>query len=144
MKESEKAKPAQPNMEKKIVIPREILANIDFSNTLNGGRVEPKIEVSQTPDSYEIFVKMAGLEANHLKLNIEDNRLWLYALQPVLKTAEQEVHENFVPQTIGQLMLPNFVDVENISARYHNHQWKIVMPFDDSKKGFKKDIEVQF
>ena len=117
-------------MENKIVIPREILANIDFTNTLNGGRVEPKIEVNQTPDSYEIFVKVAGLEADHLKVDIEENRLWLYALQPVLKTAEQEVHQNFVPQTIGQLVLPNFVDVENISARYHNHQWKIVMPFE--------------
>jgi len=131
-------------MNNKIVIPREILANIDFTNTLNGGRVEPKIEVIQTADSYEIFVKVAGLEADHLKVDIDDNRLWLYALQPVLKTAEQEAHQNFVPQTIGQLMLPNFVDVNNISARYHNNQWKIVMPFDDSKKGFKKNIEVQF
>jgi HSP20 family molecular chaperone IbpA len=131
-------------MYKKIVIPREILANIDFNNTLNGGRVEPNIEVNQTPDYYEVFVRVAGLEADHLRVDVEDNRLWLYALQPVLKTAEQEVHENFVPQTIGQLMLPNFVDVENISARYHNHQWKIVMPIDDSKKGFKRNIEVQF
>ncbi|MCU0469909.1 MAG: Hsp20/alpha crystallin family protein [Arcicella sp.] len=131
-------------MEKKIVIPREILANIDFSNTLNGGRTEPKIEVTQTPNAYEVFVKVAGLEADHLKVDVEDNRLWLYALQPVLKTAQQEIAENYVPQTIGQLMLPNFVDVENISARYYNHQWKIVMPFDDSRKGFKKNIEVQY
>lgn len=131
-------------MEKKIVIPREILANIDFTNTLNGGRVEPKIEVNQTPNAYEIFVKVAGLEANHLKVDIEGNQLWLYTLQPVLKTADQEIAENYVPQTIGQLMLPNFVDVENISARYHNNQWKIVMPFDDSKKGFKRNVEVQF
>jgi HSP20 family molecular chaperone IbpA len=131
-------------MDKKIVIPREILANIDFNNTLNGGRVEPKIEVNQTSNSYEIFVKVAGLEADHLRVDVEDNHLCMYALQPVLKTAQQEVHENFVRQTIGQLVLPNFVDVENISARYYNHQWKIVMPIDDAKKGFKKNIEVQF
>lgn len=131
-------------MEKKIVIPREILANIDFNNTLNGGRTEPKFEVSQTDNSYEILVKVAGLEADHLRMDIDENRLWLYALQPVLKTAEQEIAENYVPQTIGQVMLPNFVDVENISARYYNHQWKIVMPFDDSRKGFKKQIEVEF
>ena len=131
-------------MEKKIVIPREILANIDFTNTLNGGRVEPKIEVNQTSDSYEILVKVAGLEADHLKVDIENSHLWLYALQPVLKTADQEIAENYVPQTIGQLMLPNFVDVENISVRYHNNQWKIVMPFDDSKKDFKRNVEVQF
>jgi HSP20 family molecular chaperone IbpA len=131
-------------MDKKIVIPRDILANIDFNNTLNGGRVEPKIEVNQTSNSYEIFVKVAGLEADHLRVDVEDNHLCMYALQPVLKTAQQEVHENFVRQTIGQLVLPNFVDVENISARYYNHQWKIVMPIDDAKKGFKKNIEVQF
>jgi hypothetical protein len=123
-------------MEKKIVIAREILANIDFNNTLNGGRSEPKIEVSQTDNSYEVLVRVAGLEADHLRMDIDENRLWLYALQPVLKTAEQEIAENYVPQTIGQLMLPNF--------RYHNHQWKIVMPFDDNRKGFKKQIEVEF
>ena len=126
-----------------MVIPREILANIDFNNTLNGGRSEPKIMVNQTDNSYEILVKVAGLEADHLRMDIDENRLWLYALQPVLKTAEQETAENYVPQTIGQLMVPNFVDVENISARYHNHQWKIVMPFDNNRKGFKKQIEVE-
>lgn len=130
-------------MKKKIVIPRDILANIDFNNTLNGGRSEPKIEISQTDNSYEVLVKVAGLEADHLRMDIDANRLWLYALQPVLKTAEQATAENYVPQTIGQLMLPNFVDVDNISARYHNHQWKIVMPFDDNRKGFKKQIEVE-
>jgi HSP20 family protein len=129
---------------KKIVIPRDILANIDFNNTLNGGRVEPNIQVNQTENAYEVFVKVAGLAADHLKVDIEENRLLLYALQPVLKTAEQEVPENYVQQTIGQLMLPNFVDLENISARYHNHQWKIVMPFDDNRKGFKRNVEVEF
>lgn len=131
-------------MEKKIIIPRDILANIDFNNTLNGGRVEPKIKINQTDNSYEVLVRVAGLEADHLRMDIDENRLWLYALQPVLKTAEQEMAENYVPQTIGQLMLPNFVDVENISARYHNHQWKIVMPFDDNRKGFKKQIDIEF
>jgi HSP20 family protein len=128
---------------KKIVIPRDILANIDFNNTLNGGRVEPNIQVNQTENAYEVFVKVAGLEADHLKVDIEENRLLLYALQPVLKTAEQNVPMNYVQQTIGQLMLPNFVDLENISARYHNHQWKIVMPFDDNRKGFKRNVEVE-
>ncbi len=130
-------------MNKKIEIPKNILANIDFSNTLNGGRVEPNITVNQTADSYEVFVKVAGLEADHLKVDVDNNRLWLYTLQPVLKKAEQEMPENYVPQTIGQLMLPNFVDVENISAKYYNHQWKIVMPIDDYRKKFKKHIDVE-
>jgi HSP20 family protein len=130
-------------MNKKIEIPQNILANIDFSNTLNGGRTEPNIVVNQTEHFYEIFVKVAGLEADHLRVDVENNRLWLYTLQPVLKKAEQEEAENFVPQTIGQLMLPNFVDVENISAKYYNHQWKIIMPIDDYRKKFKKHIDVE-
>lgn len=130
-------------MSHNIKIPREILANIDFSNTLNGGRVEPKIAINQTQHSLEIVVRVAGLEAEHLKMDIEGNHLWLYALQPVLKTAAQAVAENFVPQTIGQVELPNFVDVDNISAKYFNNQWKIVMPFDDYRKDFKKHIDVE-
>lgn len=129
-------------MSPKIEIPRNILANIDFNNTLNGGRTEPNIVVNQTESSFEVFVKMAGLSADHLQMDVEENRLWLYALQPVLKKAEEEA-QNFVPQTIGQIMIPNFVDLENISARYHNHQWKIVMPIDEHRKGFKKRIDVE-
>ncbi len=91
-------------MNKKIEIPQNILANIDFTNTLNGGRVEPNIRVNQTEHFYEVFVKVAGLDADHLKVDVDNNRLWLYTLQPVLKKAEQEMPENYVPQTIGQLM----------------------------------------
>ncbi len=130
-------------MDKKIEIPRDILANIDFNNTLSGGRAEPNIQVNQTENAFEVFVKVAGLSADHLQIDIEDNRLLLYTLQPVLKKVEEEEAQNFVPQTIGQIMLPNFVDLEKISARYFNHQWKIVMPIDEHKKGFKKRIEVE-
>lgn len=130
-------------MNKKIEIPRNILADIDFNNTLNGGRTEPNIEVNQTENAFEVFVKVAGLSADHLQMDVQDNRLWLYALQPVLKKAEEDEAQNFVPQTIGQIMLPNFVDLENISAKYYNHQWKIVMPIDEHRKGFKKRIDVE-
>lgn len=130
-------------MDKKIEIPKDILANIDFNNTLSGGRAEPNIQVNQTENAFEVFVKVAGLSADHLQIDIEDNRLLLYTLQPVLKKVEEEEAQNFVPQTIGQIMLPNFVDLEKISARYFNHQWKIVMPIDEHKKGFKKRIVVE-
>jgi len=127
----------------KIEIPKNILADIDFNNTLNGGRVEPTIEVNLTEEAFEVYVKVAGLSADHLQMDVEDNILWLYALQPVLKKAEEEEAQNFVPQTMGHIMLPNFVDLDNIVARYYNNQWKIVMPIDEHRKGFKKRIEVE-
>ncbi|MEA5260533.1 Hsp20/alpha crystallin family protein [Arcicella aquatica] len=127
----------------KIEIPKNILADIDFSNTLNGGRVEPNIEVNLTEEAFEVFVKVAGLSADHLQMDVENNILWLYALQPVLKKAKEEEAQDFVPQTIGHIVLPNFIDLDNIVARYYNNQWKIVMPIDEHRKGFKKRIEVE-
>ncbi|MFC0184015.1 Molecular chaperone IbpA, HSP20 family [Pseudarcicella hirudinis] len=129
-------------MKTNIKIPREILGNIDFWNTINGGRPEPVIQINQAEESYEVSVKVAGLQAEDLQVDVIENRLWLYTWQPILKHEGQT--DSFLPLTIGNIILPNNVELEEISAKYEQNQWKIFIPFNHLPKGYNKHIDIEF
>jgi HSP20 family protein len=115
-------------MKPNISIPKEILANIDLANTLNGGRTESTVSVNRGEAGYEVFVKMPGVEPDELQVDIEDGQLWLYTLYPVLREDAAE-EESFLPFTVGNLEIPVDVDVEHISARYRDGRWRVFLPF---------------
>ncbi len=128
---------------KTIQIPNEILASIDLLNTLNGGRSQTTLTVNRQQHGYEVLVKRPGVEADALQVDVTDGRLWLYQLRPVLVRPDAEP-ETFLPDLLGNLILPNDVDVEAISARFREGQWRVFLPFNDLARGFQKHIEVEF
>jgi hypothetical protein len=128
---------------KTIRIPNEILASIDMLNTLNGGRSQTTLTVSRQESGYEVLVKRPGVEADALQVDVTDGRLWLYQLRPVLSRRDTDP-ETFLPDLLGNLILPNDVNVEAISARYTGEQWRVFLPFNDLARGFQKHIEVEF
>lgn len=128
-------------MKKNIKIPKEILATIDFNNTVMGGSVEPAVKINEGKEAFEVLVKVPGLSPENLQIDIVDNRLWLYNLQPVLSNNEII---GFMPKTITNMYLPENVDRELISAKYEQGGWKIVIPIDTQAKGFNKHIDVEY
>lgn len=132
-------------MKSQISIPKEILANIDFANTLNGGRTESLVWVNRGENGYEVFVKMPGVDPDDLQVDIEDGHLWLYTLHPVLKVERQKEVESFLPYTVGDLIIPNDVDVDHISARYRNGRWRVFLPFHESnEEGYQRHIDLDW
>lgn len=123
-----------------ISIPKDILANIDLANTLNGGRTESTIWVSRSETGYEVFVKMPGVEPDDLQVDIEDGQLWLYTLYPVLRE-ESADEESFLPFTVGNVEIPGEVDVEHISARYRDGRWRVFLPF-HTDGGYHRHVEL--
>ena len=128
-------------MKKNIKIPKEILATIDFNNTVMGGSVEPAVKINEGKEAFEVLVKVPSLSPENLKIDIVDNRLWLYNLQPVLSNNEII---GFMPKTITNMYLPENVNRELISAKYEASGWKIVIPIDTQAKGFNKHIDVKY
>jgi hypothetical protein len=128
---------------KTIQIPKEILASIDMLNALNGGRSQTTLKVARQQDGYEVLVKRPGVEADALQVDVTDGRLWLYQLRPVLGREDAEP-DTLLPDLLGNLILPNDVDVDAISARYLGDQWRVFLPFNDMARGFQKHIEVEF
>ncbi|OZI08295.1 hypothetical protein BWI93_09820 [Siphonobacter sp. BAB-5385] len=130
-------------MKPQISVPKEILANIDFANTLNGGRTESLVWVNRGEAGYEVFVKMPGVDPDDLQVDIENGHLWLYTLHPVLKVNEEEEVESFLPYTVGDLLIPSDVDVEHISARYRNGRWRVFLPFSENE-GLQRHIDLDW
>ncbi len=128
------------NMKSNIVIPKEILASIDFNNTVMGGSVEPSVKINESNEAFEIFVKVPSLSPESLKVDIVENKLWLYNLQAVLSNNDTL---GFMPKTISSMFLPDNVNRELISAKYEYGGWKIILPIDHETKGFRKNIDVE-
>ncbi|MES2795144.1 MAG: Hsp20 family protein [Bacteroidota bacterium] len=128
-------------MKSKIEIPKEILATIDFNNTLLGGAVEPQISMETSDEGIEVNLKMPGLAPDDLKVDIVDNRLLLYYLQPVLSNNEKF---GFMTRSLSTVFLPENIDRESITAIYENKAWKINLPIDQFKKGFNKKIDIKY
>lgn len=57
-------------MESKLKIPQEMLMNIDFINTINGGMSEPAIQLEKGSDGFEVVVKVPGIEVEDLQLEV--------------------------------------------------------------------------
>ncbi len=111
-------------MKKRIEISNEILATIDFNNTSMGGSIEPDVKINEMERLFEIQVKLPSVSPEMLKIDIVDNKLWLYYLQSVLVNTD---NEGFMPRTISNIFLPENIDRENISAKYESNSWKIVL-----------------
>lgn len=127
---------------KTITIPKEILASVDLFNTLNGGRSQTLVNINRQEEGYEVLVKVPGLQADQLQVDVSDGRLWIYQLHPVLARENAEA-STFLPNSISNFVLPNGVDVTGISARYQNGTWSVFLPFDNLTKGFRKHVEIE-
>jgi HSP20 family molecular chaperone IbpA len=128
-------------MKSNIKIQKEILATIDFNNTVMGGSVEPNIKINEGKEAFEIYLKVPSLSPESLKIDIVDNRLWLYNLQPVLSN---NATIGFMPKTITDMFLPDNVDRDQVTAKYEKGGWKIVLPIDMQSKSFNKHIDIDF
>lgn len=129
-------------MKKTFNIPQQILANIDFLNTINGGRVEPTVNITEQPDQYEALVTVPGLEPDKLMVEVVNNQLLIYYFQSVLNGSEES--EMLMPVNVKTLNLPYFVDEQAIKARYNENYWRIVIPFNDKAQGFRKNVDIEF
>ncbi|MCU0326568.1 MAG: Hsp20/alpha crystallin family protein [Spirosomaceae bacterium] len=129
-------------MRKTYNIPQQILANIDFMNTVNGGRVEPTVVINEQSNQFEALVSVPGLEPDKLMVEVVNNQLLVYYFQPVLNNIDNE-SAMMIPVNVKTFDLPYFVDEQAIRARYNDRQWRIVIPFNDKAQGFRKSVEIE-
>ncbi len=98
-------------MKTELSIPKELLANIDFMNTVNGGMAFPTIKAWQETDGYRLNIKAPGFDIDKIKIETKDNRFTISYPLIVLK-GEAEIPYFFV-----NFPLDPKVDVSSISAR---------------------------
>ncbi len=123
-------------MKSEISIPKELLAQIDFTNTINGGVVEPTIQAWRENEGYKMAVHAPSVDVDKIQIQAANQRFMVYYMVDVLGGDEQLLH------FLVNLPLSPEVDVERISAKFENDRLFIRAPFNDWAKGESHHIEI--
>ena len=124
-------------MKASIQIPKEILAQIDFQNTINGGVSETTVQAWASKEGYKMVVKAPGVNPDTIRVKIVDKRFLVYHSVDVMEKTGQ------LPYYLVNLPLSPEVDVDHITAHYKNDERIfITAPFNDWAKGQHRDIDL--
>jgi HSP20 family molecular chaperone IbpA len=129
----------------KIKIPKEMLMHIDFNNTINGGFSEATVLQTKEEHGYEVVVKIPGVEAEDLQLEIVNGKMSLFHLLPIFTHVEGDEEQWKTIRFISTIVIPAGVDQDNISARYDDDHRKLVMnlPFSHQQDDIRRKVEIE-
>jgi HSP20 family protein len=125
-------------METQFQIPRDILAQIDYQNTVNGGMVETLAKAWASKDGYNMVVNVPAIDPEKVQVQVADKRFMVYVPVRVLSGAE------YIPHFLVNIPVSPDVDINNISAKWRdNGHLHINAPFNDWAKGAIRDIDIE-
>lgn len=119
-----------------ISIPKELLAQIDFANTVNGGMVETTAQAWREGDGYKLVLRAPSVPVDKIQIETANQRFMVYYMMNVLE-GEAEL-----PYFLVNLPLSPEVDVDRISAKVEDDRLFIFAPFNDWAKGESRHIEI--
>jgi HSP20 family protein len=119
-----------------ISIPKELLAQIDFANTVNGGMIESTVNAWREEDGYKLILKAPSIDIENIQIQTANQRFMVYSMMPVLEGQEE------LPYFLVNLPLSPEVDVERISAKFEDGRIFIRAPFNDWAKGESHFIDI--
>ena len=125
-------------MNTNIEIPKELLAEIDFQNTISGGMTDSAIKAWASKEGYKMMIHAPGVNQDDIRIEIKDKRFMVFYMLDVLEKTEQ------MPYFLVNIPLSPDVDINNITARYENNgRIYITAPFNDWAKGQRREIELE-
>ncbi len=119
-----------------ISIPKELLAQIDFANTVNGGMVESKAQAWREEEGYKLVLNAPSVDIDKIQIQTANQRFMVYYMMDVLEGEAQ------LPYFLINLPLSPDVDVDRISAKFENGRIFIRAPFNDWAKGESHYIDI--
>jgi HSP20 family protein len=121
-----------------IEISKDLLAQIDFANTVNGGMAQFTAKAWQEEKGYRLTVDAPSVNPENIHIEAANQRFMVYYFLPVLGG------EQMMPYFLVNLPLAPEVDVQRISARFENGKIYIRAPFNDWAKGERREIDIEF
>jgi HSP20 family protein len=123
-------------MKSEISIPKELLAQIDFANTVNGGMIETQAQAWREEEGYKLVLRAPSVDKDKIEIQAANQRFMVYYMMDVLEGEEQ------LPYFLVNLPLSPEVDVERISAKFEDDRLFIRAPFNGWAKGESRNIEI--
>jgi HSP20 family molecular chaperone IbpA len=117
-------------------IPKELLMQADFNNTVSGGMVDNKLYASRDEKGYSLTLTTPSIDKNKIHVTVANQRFMIYYMIDVLEGDAQ------MPYFLVNLPVLPDIDVNRITARYENNALLVRAPFSDWAKGISKDISL--
>ncbi len=121
------------------------LIGLDTLHTLYGGSVVPKVEIKQSKTHASISIKTPSLTPSSYSVQIEGMVLKVYreiqysaSIKDKLKSDKETLSIQ-----IGDVLLNNGIDVENIDAVFENGALNIYIPYSKNRSP-KQEIKIKF
>lgn len=122
-------------------IAREILLAADLMNTINGGMSKPVTVMQRKEKNYILKVKVPGVDARDLVVEVKNNTLFLFHKVSV-HTNDLYKGSGFFPFTVGLMMIPYDVNIKEIKAEFEENELHVIMPFNELSNGYYKRITI--
>ncbi len=97
-------------MRTKILIPKQLLADIDFTNTISGGVVESTARSWASQDGYKLLFSAPGVDIEKIRIEASNKRFSVFYMLDILEGTAQ------MPYYLVNVPLAPDVDIERISA----------------------------
>jgi len=117
----------------------DLLTSVDVMNTLNGGRTEPIVKLSQTKNYREVTVRIPGIDSGSIEVEVNDNLVAIYYtmnIQAVDKLVK-------LPYSVYNRKQPYFIDVSKIQAQVRAGELVVKLPFNQLANGYHKKIRTR-
>jgi len=96
----------------------------------------PSFQANTTDDGWRIDVPLPGIDPQHVNLEVAGNTLTIRAEEPVEKGERVLRYEQ-------SFTIPQFLDLEKISASHKHGMLRLTVPLKDSVKPRRIQIETQ-
>ena len=116
-----------------------LITSVDVMNTLNGGRTEPVVKLTQFTNSREVRVKVPGIDPEKIEVEITENRVVIFYMISV-KSAGKEVA---IPYSVYNKQQPYFVDVSKIGAQIEDGELVVTLPYNQLANGYHRRVKTK-
>jgi len=114
-----------------------LITSVDVMNTLNGGRPEPVVKLSQFTNSREVRVKVPGIDPKNIEVEINENTVSIFYMINVA-TAGKEVA---IPYSVYNKQQPYFIDVSKIVAQIEEDELVVTLPYNQLANGYHRRVK---
>ena len=116
-----------------------LVTSVDVMNTLNGGRTEPVVKLAQFANSREVRVKVPGLEAEKIEVEVNDNRVVIFYMMNVASAGKEVA----IPYSVYNRQQPYFIDVSKIVAQVEGDELVVTLPFNQLANGYHRRVKTR-
>ena len=114
----------------------DLLTSVDVMNTLNGGRTEAKLKLSQLDDHREIRVKIPGIDSNGIEVEVNNDNVSIFYIMDI----ESMGKTMRLPYSVYNRQQPYFIDVSKINSTVEDGELIVRLPFNELANGYHKKV----